>query len=83
MPQKPRTPGVQAYFDTLRHLFALESRVLSGTLPHYGERGANDELRVRQFLSRVLPKKVFRRNRVFSLLEPFVSAQCIDGQRHF
>jgi hypothetical protein len=57
VPQKPRTPGVQAYFDTLRNLFALESHVLSGALPHYGERGANDELRVRQFLSRVLPKK--------------------------
>ena len=48
---------MQAYFDTLSTIFALESKILSGTLPHYGERGANDELRVRQFLARVLPKK--------------------------
>jgi hypothetical protein len=57
MPHIPRTSGVQAYFDTLRRVFALESEVLSGALPHYGERGANDELRVREFLSRVLPRK--------------------------
>jgi hypothetical protein len=57
VPRTPRTPGVQAYFDALRLLFAREAEILSGVLPHYGERGANDELRVRQFLARVLPRK--------------------------
>jgi hypothetical protein len=57
MSRKPTLPGVRAYFDTMREIFALESKVLSGSLPHYGERGANDELRVRRFLERVLPKK--------------------------
>jgi hypothetical protein len=57
MPKKPTSPGVQAYYATLHHVFELESSKLTGVLPHYGERGANDELRVRAFLQRVLPRK--------------------------
>jgi hypothetical protein len=53
----PRSPGVEAYYATLQQVFELQSRVLSGVLSHYGERGANDEERVRDFLSKVLPKK--------------------------
>ncbi|HEV8307929.1 MAG TPA: DUF6602 domain-containing protein [Methylomirabilota bacterium] len=53
----PQTPGVEAYYDTLQKLFHLQSQVLSGVLPHYGERGANDEERARDFLSKVLPRK--------------------------
>jgi hypothetical protein len=46
-----------AYYQTLEKIFHLESQVLSGVLPHHGERGANDEERVRNFLVKVLPKK--------------------------
>lgn len=57
MSTRPQTPGVEAYYDTLQKIFQLQSEVLSGVLPHYGERGENDEQRVRDFLSKVLPKK--------------------------
>lgn len=53
----PKTPGVRAYYETLQRVFALESSLLTGVLPHYGERRANDELRVREFLRRVLPRR--------------------------
>jgi hypothetical protein len=54
---RPAVSGVAAYYRTLEEIFALESKVLSGALPHYGERGANDEERVRDFLMKVLPRK--------------------------
>ena len=57
MSERPQTPGVEAYYATLQKLFQLQAEVLSGVLPHYGERGENDEERVRDFLSKVLPKK--------------------------
>jgi hypothetical protein len=57
MTTRPRSPGVEAYYDTLQQIFQLQSKILTGVLPHYGERGANDEQRVRDFLSKVLPKK--------------------------
>jgi hypothetical protein len=57
MSTRPETPGVEAYYDTLQKIFQLQSEVLTGVLPHYGERGENDEEQVRGFLSRVLPRK--------------------------
>jgi len=57
MSKRSKTSGVVAYYQTLEKIFRLESQVLSGVLPHHGERGANDEERVRDFLIKVLPKK--------------------------
>lgn len=57
MATKPRPSGTRAYFDALAKIFALESQVLTGALPHYGERGANDEERLRRFLERTLPRR--------------------------
>lgn len=57
MSTRLQTPGVEAYYNTLQKLFQLQSEVLSEVLPHYDERGENDEERVRDFLQKVLPKK--------------------------
>jgi len=51
------TPGTTAYYDALRAIFKLESEVLTATLPHAGERGRNDEERLRAFLAKVLPRR--------------------------
>ena len=51
------TPGVRMYFKALQHIFELQSKTLTHVLPHCGERGANDVLRFREFLTRVLPRK--------------------------
>ncbi|NIR29410.1 MAG: hypothetical protein GWN84_08890 [Gammaproteobacteria bacterium] len=57
MPRDKRTPGIQQYYDALTDVFRLESRVLTGVLPHYGERGRNDEDRLKGFLTRVVPQR--------------------------
>src|SRR6266566_743017 len=57
MKRSLETPGTQAYFDALTRVFALESGVLTATLPHPGERGRNDEERFRAFLAKVLPRR--------------------------
>jgi hypothetical protein len=56
----PRTKcptGVTSYYSALQETFKLQSRILTGAVPHYGERGRNDEERVREFLRRMLPKR--------------------------
>ena len=57
MKRKTDSPGTQAYYDALKHIFELESGVLTATLPHAGERGRNDEERFRTFLAKVLPRR--------------------------
>lgn len=57
MARKKQTPGVTEYYQTLQRMFRLQSEILTGVLPHPGERGRNDEERFREFLIRVLPKK--------------------------
>jgi hypothetical protein len=57
MPRARETPTVTTYFTALQKIFALEAEVLTGVIPHLGERGRNDEERFRSFLARVLPKK--------------------------
>jgi hypothetical protein len=49
--------AVKDYYDAISELFRLQSRVLTGVLPHHGERGGNNELQVRAFLERTLPRK--------------------------
>jgi hypothetical protein len=51
------TPGVVHYYQALHKIFSLESEVLTSVLPHSGERGRNDEERLRTFLLRVLPRR--------------------------
>ena len=55
--RKAHSPGTSAYYEALRRIFELESQVLTATLPHRGERGRNDEERVRAFLAKVLPRR--------------------------
>ena len=57
MARTAATPGTTAYYDALRAIFKLESEVLTATLPHAGERGRNDEERLRAFLAKVLPRR--------------------------
>jgi hypothetical protein len=52
-----KTPGSAAYYDALQKVFQLQSKILTGVLPHAGERGSNDEERCRAFLSSVLPRR--------------------------
>jgi len=51
------SPGVQAYFDAVRRIYSLESQILTAVLPHPGERGRNDEERLRTFLRNTLPRR--------------------------
>ena len=51
------TPGTAAYYNALRSIFELESKILTATLPHAGERGRNDEERLWAFLAKVLPRR--------------------------
>ncbi len=49
--------GVHAYYKALQRILKLQSHILTGAIPHRGERGKNDELRLRDFLQRVLPRR--------------------------
>lgn len=57
MARKKEPPGVSLYYETLRQIFELQSKILTAVIPHAGERGRNDEERFRDFLVKVLPKK--------------------------
>jgi hypothetical protein len=57
MPRTRKPPGSKVYFDAMRKVFALQSEVLTAALPHLGERGRNDEERIREFLRQTLPRK--------------------------
>jgi hypothetical protein len=56
MARKPKTIDVQDYYDAFRGEFLLKA-TRSAALSHLGERGRNEEERVRNFLRRVLPKR--------------------------
>lgn len=49
--------GSAAYYGALQSIFHLQSKILTGVLPHAGERGSNDEERCRAFLNSVLPRR--------------------------
>jgi hypothetical protein len=53
---RPKTIEIQNYYDALRNEFLL-SATRSTALSHLGERGRNEELRVRKFLEGVLPAR--------------------------
>ena len=54
---KDNPTGLGAYFQAINDIFALQTKVLTGALPHYGERGRNDEQRVTKLLEQVLPRR--------------------------
>lgn len=54
---KDSPTGLAAYFQTINDIFALQTKFLTGALPHYGERGRNDEQRLVKLLRQVLPHK--------------------------
>jgi hypothetical protein len=56
MARKPKTVNVQEYYDALRGEFLLKAK-RGAALPHLGERGRNEEERVRNFLRNVLPRR--------------------------
>ena len=51
------SPGVKAYYTALQRILDLQRGVLTGVLTHKGERGRNDEERLRLFLRQVLPQR--------------------------
>jgi hypothetical protein len=57
MPRTDEPTGVQAYYAALQKIFGLHSEILTAAIPHRGERGRNDEERLRDFLGKVLPRK--------------------------
>lgn len=54
---KDNPTGIGAYFKAINEIFALQTRVLTGALLHYEERGRNDEQRVTKLLEQVLPRR--------------------------
>lgn len=54
---KDNPTGLAAYFKAIKDIFELQTKVLTGALPHYGERGRNDEQRVSKLLEQVLPRR--------------------------
>jgi hypothetical protein len=53
---KDNSTGLTAYLKAIKDIFELQTKVLTGALPHYGERGRNDEQRVSRLLEQVLPR---------------------------
>ncbi len=53
---KDSPTGLTAYLKAIKDIFELQTKVLTGVLPHYGERGRNDEQRLSRLLEQVLPR---------------------------
>ena len=51
------SPGLKLYYDTQTEIFRLQSRIMTGVLTHSGERGRNDEQRLKEFLNKILPRR--------------------------
>jgi hypothetical protein len=49
--------GSAAYYYALQSVFRLQTKILTGVLPHAGKRGSNNEERCRAFLTNVLPRR--------------------------
>jgi hypothetical protein len=50
-------PQVATYYGALQSIFGKQSEILTAALPHFGERGRNDEERLRDFLVKVIPNR--------------------------
>lgn len=51
-------PRVGDYYQAIQEIFAKQAEILTAVLPHFGERGRNDEERIRDLLGRVLPRSL-------------------------
>ncbi|MHC4520915.1 MAG: DUF6602 domain-containing protein, partial [Planctomycetota bacterium] len=51
------SPGVQSYYSALQRILNLQRGILTGVLTHRGERGRNEEERLRHFLRQVFPQR--------------------------
>jgi hypothetical protein len=74
MTDGPSSPGANEYYSALQQIFALQADVLTRVLPHYGERGRNNELIVRQLLEKTLPKR-------FSIVPALISNRVGTSRR--
>ena len=61
MKRTKNSPGIKLYYETLQEIFDKQSKILTGVLTHYGERGRNDE----EFLFSFL-KKFFQTDSVLA-----------------
>jgi hypothetical protein len=52
-----QSPGIPSYFNAIQKILEFQRGILTGVLPHYGERGRNDEQRLINFLQQVLPRR--------------------------
>jgi hypothetical protein len=57
MSRKIGSPGIKLYYDTIQDIVGKQSQILTGVLPHYGERGRNDEIYLVEFLKKILPNR--------------------------
>lgn len=51
------SPGIPPYFEAIKKILELQRGILTGVLPHKGERGRNDEMRLIAFLEQILPRR--------------------------
>jgi hypothetical protein len=52
-----KSPGIPSYFEAIQKILELQRGILTGGLPHCGERGRNDEQRLISFLKQILPQR--------------------------
>jgi hypothetical protein len=57
MTRTKSSPGIKLYYKALQEIFDKQSKILTGVLTHYGERGRNDEKFLIQFLEKILPTR--------------------------
>lgn len=51
------SPGVPSYFEAIQKILEIQRDILTGVLPHSGERGSNDEQRLISFIKQILPQR--------------------------
>ena len=73
MTRTKKSPGLARYYEALQDIFAKQSKILTAVLPHFGERGRNDEERLRLFLRQILPER-------FSIETGFVISSDRDAE---
>jgi len=57
MKRTKNSSGVPSYFCVIQKILEIQRDVLTGVLPHSGERGRNDEQRLINFIRQVLPQR--------------------------
>lgn len=57
MKRKKYSSGIPSYFDAIQKILEIQRDILTGVLPHSGERGSNDEQRLISFIKQILPQR--------------------------